>query len=485
MLPLQRRQLILENRVRGLRIVLPIAALMALVALRFVGLGDYPALNPDEGFWTSGARNSVLFGDAFMDGRLHPFLSPGMFVALSSWFQLMTPSLETARAFSAFAGLAACALLLIVGRRAYPTHPWLVSILFGFSAYSLVLHRVALLEAHQTFWLVLAGTLWLSRKGYATSLGAGLALGCALLVKSNAVFLVPAFILTLPERDDARRGDKRLGLAFLAALIVVAGAGYLAAWAYDPARFVSAFKYELDGNHFADEGVLFRVARFGLHPGRLMTVAMQVVTLEPVLFTIASLGLFFVIRDWKGASRADRFFAWWAMLGAAFHFGQIYIEARYFTTLVPAAAYLAANPIQRWMAARGGWRVLGIATVSLLMALGTARAVRGIILRPNAEYWQLVAWVDDNVQAGSPTLVSPSIGLSLPLQAYDFFRLMRPYDGARVTLASVVERLGIRYLIVDSEWRAYETEDMGQFIASRCDKRADIGTTSVYEVRWP
>ena len=149
------------------------------------------------------------------------------------------------------------------------------------------------------------------------------------------------------------------------------------------------------------------------------------------------------------------------------------------------APFNAALPIQRWIAIPGRWRAIGIATVAVLVALGAARVVRGIVLRPNAEYWAVVEWVDANVPHDSPALVSPAIGLSLPLQSYDFFRLLNPYVGPSVTLASVVEHLDIRFLILDSEWREYATTEMGQFIATRCEQRTAIGGTTVYEVRWP
>src|SRR5690242_127495 len=90
---------------------------LLLVAVRVVGLDSYPALHPDEGFWACGARNHVKFGDALMDGRLHPFLSPATFVALSGWFHLVEPDLRSTRLFSVCVGLLACGLTWVLGRR--------------------------------------------------------------------------------------------------------------------------------------------------------------------------------------------------------------------------------------------------------------------------------------------------------------------------------------------------------------------------------
>src|SRR5262249_54766225 len=151
------------------------------------------ALNPDEGFWTSGARNLVRYGDPLMDGRLHPFLSPATFVALSGYFCLVEPNLVTARLFSACVGALSCAIIWRVGRRYVSRPPWLPVLLFGVSSLVVLIQRIMLLEAHQMFWLLLAAALWLSpRRGSAVLAGA--AYGIALLVKGNSLYLFPAFL---------------------------------------------------------------------------------------------------------------------------------------------------------------------------------------------------------------------------------------------------------------------------------------------------
>src|SRR5262249_51752709 len=149
-------------------------------------------------------------------------------------------------------------------------HAWLPPLLFGFSSLAVLSHRLILLEAQQMFWLSLAAACWLScRRGMA--LAAGGAFGMALLVKSNSIYLLPVFLLTLPSRQAA--------IGLLAGTLALAGGGYLAAWLGWPAEFTDAFRYELDGSRFADAGVLFRFGRFGLHPERLSNV------LTDLLFT--------------------------------------------------------------------------------------------------------------------------------------------------------------------------------------------------------
>src|SRR5947199_59135 len=86
-------------------IVLMLILLVPVVLLRTLGLSAYPALHPDEGFWAAGPKNQVRFGDALLDGRLHPFLSPATFVALCGVFSFAEPNLWTARLFSAGVGI--------------------------------------------------------------------------------------------------------------------------------------------------------------------------------------------------------------------------------------------------------------------------------------------------------------------------------------------------------------------------------------------
>lgn len=469
---------------RYLRTAGAVIAACAVGALRVAGLGTYPLLNPDEGFWSAGARNFVLFGDSLMDGRLHPFLSPGTFVLLSGWFNVFAPGLVSARAFSVTLGLATCVLVAVLGRRSSPDQPWLLPVVFAFSAFTLLIHRVMLLEAHQVFWLVVAAVAWLSSPRPAAAAATGAALGCALLVKSNSVYVLPAFLLTIPTGPgESSTARWRRGVALAAAVLAIAGLGYAIAWRIDPSNFATAFRYELDGNHFADEGVLFRVGRFGLHPARLVDAVIRIGALDPVLIVLAAAGLIMVLRGWRAATRADRLFAAWAVLGAAFHLGQIYIEVRYFSTLAPALAWLAALRIQRWFAVPGRTRRIAVALASGLVALGTFRVVRGIAKQPNADYWTLVAWVTSNVPTDSPALVAPAIGISLPQRSYDFFRLVNPYSAPPVPLASIVDRLGIRVIVVDDEWRTYASPDMDSFIATRCVRRITIGRVDVYEVR--
>ena len=108
-------------------------------------IGQYPEWHSDEGYWANGPRNSVLYGDALLDKRLHPFLSPATFAALRAHFMLFTPTLVTARLL-AILGIFTCVFVWLTARRMFPGRPWLPLFLFGVSGYVLITHRITLLS---------------------------------------------------------------------------------------------------------------------------------------------------------------------------------------------------------------------------------------------------------------------------------------------------------------------------------------------------
>src|SRR5438094_3161202 len=99
------------------RVLTATTIVVLLLGLRLFGLASYPPAMPDEGFWASGPRNWVLFGHPLLDNRLHSFLSPATFAALSVWFSIFSPSLMSARCFSVVTGLLSCAAIGILGQR--------------------------------------------------------------------------------------------------------------------------------------------------------------------------------------------------------------------------------------------------------------------------------------------------------------------------------------------------------------------------------
>jgi 4-amino-4-deoxy-L-arabinose transferase-like glycosyltransferase len=459
---------------------LPLLAVLVLaIALRAVGLGQYPQVHPDEGFWACGSRNLVLYGDGLLDGRLHPFLSPATFALLAAVFRVVPPDLVTARAVSAVLGVGGCVLLAWIAWRAFPRRPWLPVLLLAVSSLAVLVQRMILLEANQTFWLSLAAACWLA-PGRPRPVAAGLAFGVALLAKSNSLYLLPAFLLTPPDSPTA--GRWRVPAAFVLACVLLAAGVYGALYAAWPEQLLLAFAYELDGARLAGGGELVRVGRFGLHPQHLGAALRQLAVTDFLLVLGGLAGLALVAAGWRAAAREDRFFAVWLAAGAAFTLGQVYVEHRYLTTLAPALAFLAARAAEPLLERRR-WRVAVAALLIGYCALHLGRVGSGaLVRRPNADYWRVVAWFRREVPKGDRILASPSLNLSLPQEGHDFYRSLTPYDGPRRTLAEVVARLGVSHVVVDAEWRQYQTADVEGFLGRRCRLAVTIGEVSVYEV---
>ena len=450
-----------------------------LVAVRLVGLGQYPKVHPDEGFWACGSRNLVLYGDGLMDGRLHPFLSPATFILLSGVFSVVPPDLVSARATSAVLGLLSVGLFAGFTWRRFSARPWLIVVLFGLSSLAVLIQRMILLEAHQMFWLVVAAGCWLSSSRRLGPVAAGFAFALALLVKSNSIYLLPAFLLTLP----AAPGRGRCAGLFLGSCLALAGGGYFLAWRLWPIEFVHAFQYELAGDRWADADTLFRVWRFGLHPPRALAAVRQLLARDGLLVAGGLAGLALVASRLRSSRRDDRFFALWLVLGLSFVLGQIFVKDRYLTTLAPGLAYLSALSVEALLARP---RVFRVAAVVLLVGFSLSTLVRvsvGLAQQPCAEYWQVVGWMRREAPHDARVLAASVIDLSLPQRGYDFFRAVVPYDGGpRRLIEDIVQKYEISYIIIDPEWRHYEDADMAYFVARRCVPREQIGSTTIYEV---
>ncbi|MFO0590004.1 MAG: phospholipid carrier-dependent glycosyltransferase [Polyangiaceae bacterium] len=511
-----------------------VLAILALgVFLRVAWISEYPAYHSDEGFWGSGARNFLLFGDAFLDNRLHPFLSPATFLGLCAWFGAFTPSLTTARLFSAAFGIATTVLVWDLARTLTPRRTWLPVLFCAVSGLAVLQGRVLLLEAHQTFWLVLATALLFAggpppgapetpipRR---TLLFAGVAYGMALLVKTTSIYLIPAFVIaTLPSvravlsspsqgplREKVRSRIDALSpaLLFFLAAFVVAAAGYGVTFARDPERFRAAFRYEMEAKHFLlylRDPLLFHVGRFGFRPIAATLCALTLARSDPFLCLLGVVGAYRTFRRWSQSTRAARFFSVWAVSGFVFTVLQINVTYRYFGTILPALVFLAAFVAEDLFGEDGAeparshgngpnsastallgpaFRVFAFAGVFLGFHL--ARLSVGHDESPNRDYARVVQLVSEKVPKDTGVLAAPYIGLSLPQKSHDFFRVLWPYGGEDhpLSIAKEIERRRIGVVIRDTEFRTFETPEMTAYLKTACTPLAHIGEYEVLVVK--
>jgi len=486
---------LLSMKHRSLSLVGTSLLLLALALTRYVGLSRYPAPNPDEGYWTAGAKNAVMFHDPLMDRRLHPFLSPTTFLLLTAYFHAVEPGLLAARVYSVTVGLIAVGLMWRLGQRIMPNRPWLLAVLFGMSSMVVLENRKMMIETQQILWLAATALLWL-RPGLGAAAGAAACFGIALLTKSNSIFLMPALIWSAygrdpsagdPGDDSPLRATARSRVVLLGLIAgTVASLGYLGTYAVFPEAFCAAFKFELDGQHFLSNDVVFHVGRFGVSPPQVKMALFELVKGAPFWVALAPLGLVSAARQ-RWAVRADRLFGAWLIVGFLFFFSQIYIASRYLTTLAPAFAYLAARPLYDLLdAGRSRWARPAVVTL-LVLFLGyhTGRIAHGVHRSGDDDaYLEAIAWVSRTISRDDRVIAAPHIGISLPQRSYDPFRMTRAYgreDQPR-SLEEVVRDQDIRALVVDDEARSYMTAQSEAFLRDNCSRVASFGEIEVYRV---
>jgi 4-amino-4-deoxy-L-arabinose transferase-like glycosyltransferase len=435
--------------------------LILLVALgaRAVFLAEFPQVQADEGLWTTSTKNFLLFDDWFMDGRNHLFLSPVFHFLSLGVFALLGPSIEAARVVSVLAGVGSVALIYLLGMRLLGdrTVALLAAAFMALDPWAVIHSRQAMTESVLLFFILGAAVLLLGRSrrelvlagavfslAILTKLNAaamGLALGGYLLLRSPAGGSTPAWRRRL--EDGALFGGAALGLAAL---------GYWAVAQVDPERFVEVFQRELGGEHVgAGEA---STGRLGLRPVLAGSTLLELLRLNPFLFTYAALG---GIVAWASKARGRLLLGLWLVVGFAFPLLQIYQPIRYFFPVVPALLLLVAFLVAGMSRAvspgagqdsRSRWAVLGGAA-ALVLAFNVAYLGMSLLANRGSAPRAVEAWVRENTSPDEAILAAAYLATNPPnrVYAHDVVRL---FPGG---LEEAVDELEIRYIIWDAaEW---------------------------------
>lgn len=441
--------------------------LAAAVLVRTVALSAFPEVQADEGLWTNSAKNFVEFGDWFMDGRTHLFLSPlfSSLAAVSFW--LLGPSIAAARLVSAVAGVASVGLLYAVVARACGDRrlALVAAAVLGLNQWSIIQSREALVESLQVALCLASLYLALGERRWSAP-AAGVAFGLALLAKINVIFLAPVLAAYLVLRARANQVQSCQAslcspLLFLGVALAVAGSVYAALYLAFPGRFIQAFRFELDGVHFEQlSHPLLRVGRFGLDPEQAARTVLALVREAPFLIVLAALG--------AGAWSVQRppgvsVFALWLGVGLPFFLFQLFQPLRYFQLLSPPLAVAAALAILEFGRATVVVRTSRQSLTGMAMAIcigfellylaGSAFANRARLLPA------IVPWVRTHVPPDASIMAAGYICTDLPNRAYAHYWLARTPE----QLLENVRQLQIRYLIVDTrEWAPSLREEVAR-----------------------
>lgn len=437
----------------------------AIVLIRLAFLSRFPEIEADEGLWTNSPKNFVAFGDWFMDGRKHMFLSPAFSYGVAGLFSLLGPSIAAARVLSALAGAASVWLLYVTvrGCTGKNSTALIAALLFGFDEMSILMSRRALVECLELFFVLGAAALFVRRDRWKWA--GAIMLAFALLAKTNAVVMVAVFAAYLvletrrPGHWFALAGVGR-AVAYSLLALLAAGAAYGLLYAAHPGPFVDAFRFELDGVHF--EGLshpLLRVGRFGIDPIQASRTVIALFRESPLLMVLFAVGAAIAVL---ARPRGSALFVPWLVIGSVFLLGQMFQPLRYFYLLAPAFAFFATVTVEhlgRTDAAGGGGRRIRAAAVAVYLVFNLAyvaaeaAASRGTMLK------QVVSWAATHARADERIMAAGYLCTDLPQRAYAHYYFARNADD----LLDNLRKYRIDYVIYDrGEWRP----ELGEALAA-------------------
>jgi hypothetical protein len=157
-----------------------------------------PGRYTDEGWYASGAIHHAFTGHWIVAGDFNPVVCvPLWSVIVHAVFTLTGVSMAAARTTSILFGIALTVLATMLFRRHYRQSSWIVFVLLAASSTLFVFSRLALLEVPMMAFC-LTGMLLAPRRGQSTAWRvplSALLLAAAVLIKSSALFLLPAILL--------------------------------------------------------------------------------------------------------------------------------------------------------------------------------------------------------------------------------------------------------------------------------------------------
>jgi 4-amino-4-deoxy-L-arabinose transferase-like glycosyltransferase len=321
---------------------------LAAVAARFLDPLRFPMILWDEGLWNLGPKHAVLYGDPFLYGWAHIFLSPLHYFTTLTLFQLAEPSPELVRWQSAFFGSANILLTYFLGRRFFGRRVALLAALL--CAYNSILlrdSRNALLEQEVTFYLLAAIVFWFQEKRTLILLS-GVFLAGGILTKVYALALIPALLLGRMYLDAQSAGSffqrlRRISAAHWIAVAAGIGLSVAVYWLVsrmNPGAFLRIWLYhsiERGSDLFLGEQP---ESYFSLRA--IFRFAGDFLSHFPDLIAFALLGL---ALAWRTRKDAVLFFLYWFISTFLLVTVQNYRAPRYYYPLIPGIAVLGAFAI--------------------------------------------------------------------------------------------------------------------------------------------
>jgi 4-amino-4-deoxy-L-arabinose transferase-like glycosyltransferase len=441
----------------GLSPLLLAGILLLAFLVRIVFLGDFPAVQADEGLWTTSTKNFLLFGDWFMDERRHFFLSPVFHVLTLGTFSLLGPSIEAARLVSVVAGTGSVFLVYLLALRLGTTRSTALAAaaIMALDPWAIVHSRQAMTEAVLMFFLLSTSVMLLGRRRELALAGVFMAL--AILTKLNAASMGLAFggylLLRAHEGGPARAWRRRLvdGAVFGVVALGLAGLGYWAVSLVDPERFVAVFQRELTGEQLGGPASGRAGGRISLSPARSAATLLEILRLNPFLMVYAGLGAVLAVAT---RPRAWGLLALWIGVGFLFPLVQVYQPVRYFYPAFPALVMLGALFVSHLASneprlAGSGRLRFSTGALALILCFGLAYTAMGIAGKRESPARVVADWTRANTTPEDPLLAAAYLATDPSNRAYAH-DIVRYFPGG---IDQAVSELKVRYIVWDrAEW---------------------------------
>jgi 4-amino-4-deoxy-L-arabinose transferase-like glycosyltransferase len=443
-----------EKNLSSDNIKISIALLLAALMVRLIGLKSMPEIQADEGLWTICTKNFLWSGNWLNDQSTHFLLSPVFHLLSLIGFYCWGPSIFAARLLSALAGAGSTYLLfrIILALDHRKDVALIAAMFFGFSASTVTMSRLALIEATQLFFVLLALYLLIINISWRTIVS-GLVMGIALLTKINSgifIGIVCFFILFNNHVGEANKNIKLSKIALKKGtlfIVVSCGIGLLVYWAlflHFREQFMPAFKYEIDGVHFeAISKPIVRLGRFGIEPSRISQTILALFHGTPYLMVLSTIGLVFGLRKLR---QGAILFAPWCIAGTAFFLFQMYQPLKYFYLVAPAYAYFAAIPIIVLTDNQKKRRTIILVLMSIMMCFEVGHLV---MVSRGEKVKQVHQWVISNTNRYEKIMAASYLCIDYQNPSYAFYKFARSEN----ELLENIKKLDIDYVIYDSgEW---------------------------------
>jgi hypothetical protein len=427
--------------------------LILFLSIRLIGIDLFPPLHPDEGLWLSAPKNFVLFGDPFLDGRLHFFLSPLTFVLHAVIFSLVGPGILTARLVSSIIGTFGALSLFSI--RVQKTNRWLFPLCTGVSSLLILCNRRGMTEAPQVALLCCFLALLYNDKLKLAAVVCAL----AIVTKANSLIILPAFFTYIWFSSNKGAAIRSLSLCMTP--LVLAGAVYGLLYFLYPIQFTAAFMYELDGVHFLESGQIIQiVGRFGLNISQLKLLGKEIVKSFPVLLPLGLAGSFLSLR-WDKRTPFSLSCLVWLYGGALFYLLQIFTPPRYLLTLLPPLAYFTADIIIQTYQVCSFYisKRFAIVFFVLITVIPTSYHVLRVGLKviapkPRSTSYALTTFSNRTLPRAAKILAAPYHCIDISQHCFDFYRALKPYGASGgPNLSEVIAKYSITHIFVDSEFK--------------------------------